>query len=172
MALVLHCGANKCTLDELNAVATPLRTHSYTPVGYGELVSYVKRQCFENYDWTLESEAYGVKPDGSRFFGVMTFDTGSEEHGLSIGLRSSHDKSMSVGVASGAQVFVCDNLCFSGNNVRYLRRHTRNVWQGVRQKVQLALEAAASEYEDLSADFETFKGIGIDQDRGYEMLAP
>ena len=43
-----------------------------------------------------------------------------------IGLRNSHDKVISAGVACGSGVFVCDNLCFSGE-VKLARKHTANI---------------------------------------------
>jgi len=42
-----------------------------------------------------------------------------------VGLRNSHDKTYPAGLVAGSKVFVCDNLCFSGE-VRLSRKHTRH----------------------------------------------
>jgi predicted SpoU family rRNA methylase len=64
-------------------------------------------------------------------FAVLTYSNGVEEDmGLSIGIRNSYDKSMSIGVALGARVFVCDNLAISGE-IRIVRKHTAGVWKAI-----------------------------------------
>ena len=38
---------------------------------------------------------------------------------FSIGLRNSHDKSMRLAMTCGYRVFVCSNMAFAGNSLRY-----------------------------------------------------
>ncbi len=56
-------------------------------------------------------------------FGVYDLSQGSSELCWSIGIRNSMNKSMSLGVTAGTRVFVCENLCFSGEFLTF-RRHT------------------------------------------------
>ncbi len=46
------------------------------------------------------------------------------EYAAAIGLRTSNDKSMSLQLAVGTRIFVCDNLCFAGDLIALRRKHT------------------------------------------------
>ena len=52
--------------------------------------------------------------------------TSNEEWGLVAGWRNSYDKSLIAGFVVGSQVFVCDNLAFSGE-VQIGRKHTTHI---------------------------------------------
>jgi hypothetical protein len=43
-----------------------------------------------------------------------------------VGIRNSHDKAFAAGIIAGAQVLVCDNLCFSGE-ILLARKHTGHI---------------------------------------------
>jgi hypothetical protein len=59
-------------------------------------------------------------------FGALQYRNTDEDMGLSIGMRNSYDKTMSVGICVGAAIFICDNLAFTGQ-ITILRKHTLNV---------------------------------------------
>lgn len=69
-------------------------------------------------------EAYVVTKDDNRLFGLIDvrpahvtredFETNPGVFMLSIGLRGSHDQSLTRGLVAGSHVLVCSNLCFSG----------------------------------------------------------
>ena len=62
--------------------------------------------------------------NGSQLFGVMMCDGDSESTQLALGIRHSHNKSLSGSIGCGNNVFVCDNLIFSAEVV-IRRKHTR-----------------------------------------------
>ena len=47
-----------------------------------------------------------------------------EDRGFSLGLRSANDQSLSIRIAIGERVFVCDNLAFDGDLIALKRKHT------------------------------------------------
>src|SRR6185295_13974528 len=63
-----------------------------------------------------------------QMFGVLSCRNGrpDQDYCLAIGLRSSYDRTLSVGLAAGSRVFCCDNLAFSGE-VQAARKHTVHV---------------------------------------------
>ncbi|MEO5366357.1 MAG: hypothetical protein H7831_08390 [Magnetococcus sp. WYHC-3] len=69
-------------------------------------------------------ESLGLSNGDDRFFGTLDLSApipgGST---VSVGIRSSHDQSLSLGWACGCRTFVCDNLLFSSSIV-IARRHT------------------------------------------------
>src|SRR5206468_3078013 len=65
----------------------------------------------------------------------------TDEHGAALGLRTSNDKTMSIQIAIGARVFVCDNLVFSGELIALKRKHTANL------DLDTEIRAAIARYE-------------------------
>jgi len=152
------------------AVPVPEKTNTYHPVSNGDLVSFVKMRVKDVLGLEIKSEEYGLSRKDMQMFSVMTLDTGNKENGLSIGLRNSYDLSLSVGVASGAKTFVCDNLCFSGDAMVMLRKHTLNVWKDIRVNVDKALHSSEMHYEEMNRQLEAMKHVPLRLDAGFELI--
>lgn len=110
------------TLEELPLLTTPEGTESFKPVPHHELVGGVLR----------ELEMYGITCKDLRLFnyrdelfGIATIGEG-EHFNQQLGIRNTHNKRFPLGLAVGAEVHVCSNLCFSGTQEIKLR-HTKNV---------------------------------------------
>jgi Domain of unknown function (DUF932) len=117
----------------------------------------------------LEKEQYALGRNGSRMFGVLVFKNGHSDLGLSIGFRNSYDKSMAIGIAVGAHVFVCDNLAFTGD-ITVLRKHTPNVWQYLEDISISTLYRSRKNFEKIVEDAETLKGRSLDDREAFRML--
>jgi len=118
----------------------------------------------------ITQEQYGLSRKSQQMFGVIRLDSGHPDNGLSIGLRNSYDKSLSVGFASGASVFVCDNLCFSGESGEIIRKHTVNVWRDITLKVDQALRASEYHYIVMNQHLSEMKQIPMGLDEGYDLI--
>src|SRR6185369_14962873 len=99
----------------LAAVPVPEATESYHPVPYPRFVEEVELHV-PRFGLKIQSEAFALARDGKQMFGVLTCTNGKPTDGyaLAIGLRSSLDRSLAVGMTSGHRTLVCDNLAFSG----------------------------------------------------------
>jgi hypothetical protein len=79
-------------------------------------------------------------------FGVLTCTNGTPHHDYApvLGLRSSYDRSLAVGLVGGAvRVFVCDNLAFSGE-VTMHRKHTVHVFRDLPDLIYRMLSQVSS----------------------------
>jgi hypothetical protein len=125
--LMLHTGGTTATLDEVRAVVTPPATKSHKPVPHIEVVDVIKAEL-SNRGFPLLKESYGLSHGGARMFGVIDVtDKGMPDgQGLALGFRNAHDKAWSMGYCGGPRVFVCDNLAFTGEVVRF-RKHTSRI---------------------------------------------
>lgn len=125
--LLLHCGANLATKDEVYDTPTPEATETHVPVPHGLLLDTIHKHVTQQ-GFAVEQEEYGLWSKGNRMFGVLGLSDGSlvEDSQLTVGIRNSHDKTFPAGMAVGNRVFVCDNLSFSAEIV-VLRRHTKYV---------------------------------------------
>ena len=81
----------------------------------------------------------------------------SPEWSRCIGIRNSHDRSLSVGLTAGITVLVCSNNAFGGSMV-IKRRHTRQI--RVRDLVIDAVDALEEEFLTLETVAE---GLKIDE---------
>lgn len=127
--LVLHRGGWSASLTDLACVPVPVSTDSYVPVPYPRLIEEIKLHL-PRFGLTLSKEEYGLAREGGQMFGVFSCRNGKPEsdHCLALGVRSSYDRSLSVGLVAGTRVFCCDNLAFTGE-VGMSRKHTANVFR-------------------------------------------
>jgi len=168
--LILHSGAKAITRDELDLIPVPPETETYTPVSHYGLANKlltISRNILTGF--TLSKESYGIAKDGKQLFGVLQFSNTADDIGLAIGFRNSYDKSMSVGLACGASVFVCDNLAFSGN-ITIMRKHTKFVWKELEDKAVVTCYGAQHNYKEILDDVEKFKALPFDTDMGFSHM--
>ena len=88
-------------------------------------------------------------------FGVVQINrSSSPEWSRTIGLRNSHDQSLSVGLAAGISVTCCSNLAFGGAMV-LKRRHTSRIELG--DLVLTAVDELEMEFLNLETVSEDLK---------------
>lgn len=143
--LMLHCGAEPLTREELAClpVGKPMGPR-HNPRPFIEDVDMVGAMLnnvgFQN---RRDKESFGVTFDDAgipkQFFGIMEV-AWRDNHSVTVGLRGSYDQTLTRGLAVGSHVFVCDNLCFSGD-VTVNTKQTTNIddriadllWQAVNE---------------------------------------
>jgi len=170
MTLLLHQGGKQCSLQDLRDIPMPAETRSFKPVSHYDLgVNIAKVAGDLLSEFTLKSSQYGVARDGGQLFGVHTFQNSNTELGLSIAFRNSLDKSLSVGMAFGSSVFVCDNLCLHGEVVR-MRKHTTNVISDLEEMILTGVYRARTSFISAVDDARLMQQIEISTDGAYRAL--
>jgi hypothetical protein len=126
--LMVHCGGTKVSFDDVRAIAAPAATATHVPLPHHELVGHLidslNRTGFE-----ISAENHAIAKNGNQYFGLFQLfkpDMGELGYTSVVGLRNSHDKSLPAGIVAGSQVFVCDNLSFSGE-FKITKKHTAKV---------------------------------------------
>ena len=124
--LMLHCGAEEITRENLKNLPIPNATETHFPVEHHRFVDLTER-ALNSYGFKIAEESYGVTKNGDRFFGLMKLqDENNPEFQNVVGLRGAHDKKFARELVMGSNVFVCDNLCFSGE-IKVARKHTKKI---------------------------------------------
>lgn len=159
--LMLHCGADAVERSALEGVILPAATRSYSPVAYSELVNIAQDELGEM-GYRFLTEAHGLMKDGSRYFGLMelTRGLGNGQHALVMGVRASLDKSIAPSFAFGSQVFVCDNLSFTGEVVMK-RKQTTFVQRDLRPMIADAVSRVKLMSQNQDARFEIYQSTNI-----------
>ena len=151
---VMMCEGKYVGRDEIANVPTPAGTASWHPVAHADVIDAVT-DVVREHRWNIIDEQYGLARDGQRMFGVMRINrSSSPEWSRCIGIRNSHDQSLSVGLAAGISVMCCSNLAFGGTMV-LKRRHTSRIELG--DLVVSAVEELEMEFLNLETVSEDLK---------------
>ena len=123
--LILHCGASAVERPALHSVRTPMATPTWHPIPHLRFIEQVERALLAS-RLAIVNQAHALSHGGDRYFGLIQVagQTLSDDHAWVLGLRNAHDKRFPAALVAGAQVFVCDNLSFSGE-ISLSRKHTR-----------------------------------------------
>ena len=140
--------------NEIATVPTPEGTASWKPVPHMDVIDAVT-EAVKSKNWQILDEQYGLAREGQRMFGVMRINNSSSpEWSRCIGIRNSHDQSLSVGLAAGISVMCCSNLAFGGAMV-LKRRHTSRIELG--DLVLTAVDELEMEFLNLETVSEDLK---------------
>ena len=151
---LMMCEGKYVGRDEIATVPTPEGTDSWHPVPHLDVIDAVT-EVVKARNWQILDEQYGLAREGQRMFGVMRINkSSSSEWSRCIGIRNSHDQSLSVGVAAGISVMCCSNLAFGGTMV-LKRRHTSRIELG--DLVLTAVDELEMEFLNLETVSEDLK---------------
>ena len=156
MSLLMHCGAHAVERNALQNMPLPRamgRFHHPTP--HYTFLDMVEEQL-DKRALDVTEEAFGVTNDGMRFFGLLQLRSDSGNYGTMLALRSSHDESFARGIALGNRVFVCDNLCFSGDHV-IKTKNTKNVMKRLPGLIDKAVSTLPGEIAAQDAFLERMR---------------
>lgn len=170
MSLMVHAGGKYATRDDLALIEVPEATESYMPVPHDQLADTlmtIGQDILKGY--TLEREQYALAREGNQMFGVLTFRGEHTEMGLSVGFRNSYDKSMAIGIAIGAKVFVCDNLALTGD-ITVLKKHTANVWANLENVAISTLYRSQKNFQKIVEDAELLKNMSISDTGAFQYM--
>jgi hypothetical protein len=88
---------------------------------------------------------------------------------LSIAFRNSYDKSMSFGMAFGAQVFICENLALNGDIV-VMKKHTKSIMDTLEDTVIANTYKAQKHYQNVIVDSERLKARRMENIDAFQMM--
>ena len=140
MNLLLHTGSRRVEREQLESAPTPARTRSWVPIPHHHLLAQIETKLAEN-QLRVVNQAHALWGDGRRYFGLLEVTNGNvdADTALVVGIRNSHDRSLPAGIALGAGVLVCDNLCFYGD-VTLARRHTTFIERDLPEMIGSAIQ--------------------------------
>jgi len=166
MSLMLDPGDHRITFDELRNVPVPKPTQTWFPVSWADIIQAIRDRCATIYGQPL-SEEFGLSKNRRQFFSVITYSGGRADTGIAVGARGSYDQSLANGVVAGSSVFVCSNLCFSGEHLEVLRKNTKNAWRDIQAMLEKTIGHSAQAYEQLNADLDLWREKPLTDDEAY-----
>jgi hypothetical protein len=121
--MILHTGAEHVSRDQVLCSDTPQGTSTWFPISHKRILETTET-FLEHAGLRVVDQSHGLTRGAGRYFGMLEVEGEGRDYSLVIGLRNSHDKKFPAGLCVGANVFVCDNLSFSGE-INLARKHTR-----------------------------------------------
>lgn len=160
--LMLHCGAERVERnDEVLTREPEILGARHNPIPHSDFINLVEDRLADNGLKIVQAQ-FGATHDGSRFFGLMEIVNGynPEDYSTVIGIRASHDQSIAAGLVAGSGVFVCDNLCFSGE-VKIGTKQTTNMLNRLPELTHSAVFGTKRLIEHQHERFDTYKRFEI-----------
>jgi hypothetical protein len=156
--LMLHCGGQLKTRDEVFAVPAPPATNTYAPLPYESFLVRIEKQLAVE-GITIRDEHLALSKTSQRLFGLLSLAMPGfvpADYGCILGLRTSYDRSFANGICIGAAVFVCDNLSFRGE-VTFERKHTAGMLRDLSWMISETVSTLPMRFAAQSTTFEAYK---------------
>jgi hypothetical protein len=154
--------SGKLTRAELALVPAPPSTATHQVIPHAEIVDALEEQLsFRRI--AITSEEYAVTKDGKNFFGVMTLDQGIEGGSFALGVRNSHSKQFRLSIVVGIRIFVCSNLCFSGDFNIVLAKHSKHF--SLKNAISIGIDEAQRGFEPMQMQVQAWKEIQVTDDQ-------
>ena len=168
--LCLHAGASAVERGQLALVRTPERTATHVPIPHDRLLDGIIGSLEANH-LTVVNESHALGKDGNRYFGLLQVVNGNnhDDFGMVIGVRNSHDKTFPAGIVVGAQVFVCDNLSFSGE-IKLARKHTVYVERDLPMLIQRAMGRLTDQRGKQEQRFASYKATEFSDGQAHDLI--
>ncbi len=168
--LMLHCGGQLKSREEVFAVPVPPATSTYVPLPYESFLTRVGKQLTVE-GITVKEEHLALSAKGQRLFGLLALTLPGlrqQDYGCVLGLRNSYDKSVSSGLCVGASVFVCDNLSFQGE-VMFTRKHTANLLRDLSWMITEIVAQLPARFAEQSAAFENYRQTELSDGQAHDL---
>lgn len=156
--LMLHCGGQLKTREEVFAIPAPPATATYAPLPYESFIVRIEKQLAVE-GIKIAEERLALSKNGQRLFGLLALSMpgfAQTDYGCVLGLRTSYDRSFANGLCIGAAVFVCDNLSFRGE-VTFERKHTPGMLRDLSWMISETVSTLPVRFAAQSATFEAYK---------------
>lgn len=162
--LCLHCGGKEVERNAVEAIALPEVTRSYQPVPHLQLAGLIE-DTVGNYGFRFGEQVHALNREGAQYFGIaeLRHESENETFALVAGWRSSYDKSLAASFVIGSQVFVCDNLAFSGEQ-QFARKHSANILRDLPTLVRGAVSQTKAMATQQEVRYERYQEAVIKSD--------
>ena len=168
--LCLHCGSSRVDRQTVEQAVTPEPTETWHPIPHSEILNRVEAELTEQ-KLRIVDEAHGISKDGLRYFGLLQIENGhkNEDYSWILGLRNSHDKTIPAGLVVGSEVFVCDNLAFSGE-IKIARRHTPKILEDLPILINSAITQLIGKWKSQDERIEKYKTVNLEQIAVHDLI--
>lgn len=187
--LMNHCGAELITLNQMRKLPDPEpkcraykegRGQTHYPLRHDIFIDEITKQL-GNHGWEIAKDERGEekmefsilqKLETDRFsggqlrekdtmFGVICLKSNHSDFQPTIGIRNSNTMHSKARFALGNRVFVCDNMCFFGEE-QFDRKHTKNIYNELPDMVAEKIGKCRAQFEKDYMRIDHYKSTKIE----------
>lgn len=142
-------------------VPVPAETSTYKPISHGKLMQLFLNAIREH-GFILKSEVYTHSKDGMIANGKYLLDYGDDpDMSLMVAWQNSYNKKVSLKLAVGTWVFICENGMCAGDIGSFKSKHVGDVQEVTPDTINNFIAHAADTFDQMVNDKETMKGIPV-----------
>jgi hypothetical protein len=131
---------NRVKREDIYSLATPPGSRTHYTIPHHKLMDRVESELYTQGLEIIEDE-HVLDNNGNRYFGMYSLTSIDGLQSTLVGIRNSHDMSVSAGIVCGKSTFCCSNLLFSGE-VRLGTRHTKQILSRLPRLIEDAVSKA------------------------------
>lgn len=148
--------------------SAPEETTTYKVVTHESIINSVLEFC-DKKNVKIFSESYLTNKAANQVVGKYTLSLGPDDVHCQIAFKNSYDKTMSLGFAAGAEVFICSNGVVRGE-VSYKKKHVGTIVQELNDNLNNTYDLLEQELEAIITDFTRFKSIDLSDARIQQLV--
>lgn len=156
------------TRQEIIQIPIPEQTDSYSVVSHENIISEIE-EMLDKRNLSITNELYRMDSSGNKLTGMLRINQGNSDMEFMIGFKNSYDKSISLGLAAGAQVIVCENGCVSGE-IDMVRKHTGTILIELQFKIENIINRLENSFNLIVQDADTMKNITMSNRKFSELI--
>lgn len=169
--LLAMSGARRVSREDLGLIGAPAASRTHFPIAHNEIVD-VCEQTLQDAGYGIRSAEYALSQSGQQMFCTYTLTTTLANGAcvLAVGLRSSYNKTLPLGLVAGTRVLVCSNLAFHADLINIRRLHTKNASLRFSQDIVGAIKLIPSFQESESKRIEMLKRTTLSEDQAEALI--
>lgn len=149
----------RLTENQIINIPLPEKTDTYEPVANKFLINLIE-EISKDYNYDIYNKEYKASKGGEVVVGIFSFRGYDEDMGLQMAFLNSYDKSRSVTIATGANVFICSNGMISAEEI-FKRKHTGTVRDEIMVTIENQIVRMRDNFDDLIEFKNTVRNISI-----------
>lgn len=158
------------TANDLRLVPLPTHQKPYVTVSHGSIIE--ETLCkLEEKGFKITEEYYLKNLSGTVASGIYHLEYGDDDDiKLLFSWRNSYDKSKRFSCAIGAHVLLTGGRMISGDISNFVRKHTGDIKDLVKEHIQTQISSAINYYTGLVNDKNLMKGLYVNKPNFYEYV--
>ena len=148
----------------------PETTNTYKALSHSALYESIRTKAHD-LGFTHLRDQLEITHAGNRAFMNIQFAMDDDTMPFSVAARSTYDRSASVGIATGASVFICSNLMISGSDTTIMRQHRGTIIEDLDDMLNSAFGTGMERYNKKLLWKEELKETGLTERQGRYLLA-
>jgi hypothetical protein len=158
------------TKELLLSTTIPQETRTYKPITHQQLID-ITMESIEQSGFVLDKELYTCCDNGMVATGRYTIkNVADTEMQLEFGWQNSYNKKVSLKVALGTRIMICQNGCVSGDYGAFRKKHMGEVQSFTPAAITEYIKQAGEAFTRIQGERDQMKNIQVSKRQAAEIV--